>query len=124
MAKYAIKVTGDSEVADNTVRKYAEKRAEHLFKYLPRHARRTATAEVKLDQVNHEHGNKYEAEIVLNVPNKTITAKDSTGNVMAAIDIVEAKVMAQLRAYKSSVQPYLGRHKLISRLKHNPEKQL
>lgn len=124
MAKYAIKVTGDSEVADNTVRKYAEKRAEHLFKYLPRHARRTATAEVKLDQVNHEHGNKYEAEIVLNVPNKTITAKDSTGNVMAAIDIVEAKVMAQLRAYKSSAQPYLGGHKLISRLKHNPEKQL
>jgi len=124
MAKYAIKITGDSEAADDTARKYAEKRVEHLFKYLPRHARRSATAEVRLDQVNHEHGNKYEAEIVLNVPGKTITASDSTGNVMAAIDIAEAKIMAQLRAYKSVAQPYIGRHKLISRLKHSPEKEL
>lgn len=124
MTKYAIKVTGDSAVADDTVRKYAEKRVDHLFKYLPRHARRTATAEAKLEQVNHEHGNKYEVEIILNLPNKKITAQDSTGNIMAAIDIVEAKIMAQLRAYKSSVQPYLGRHRLISRLKHNPEKEL
>jgi putative sigma-54 modulation protein len=124
MTKNAIKVNGSPEIVDDIVKKYAEKRANHLFKYLPRHAKKTATAEVKLDQVNHEHGNKYEAEIILNLPNKKITAKDSTGNIMAAIDIVEAKIMAQLRAYKGSVQPFLGKHKLISRLKHSPEKQL
>lgn len=124
MTKNAIKVSGNSEIIDLNVKKYAEKRASHLFKYLPRHAKKTATAEVKLDQVNHEHGNKYEAEIILNLPNKKITAKDSTGNIMAAIDIVEAKIMAQLRAYKGSVQPFLGKHKLISRLKHSSEKEL
>ena len=61
---------------------------------------------------------------MLNVPGKTIMAKDSTTNIMAAIDIVEAKIMAQLRVYKGVVQPHLGKHRLLSRLKHNPTKEL
>lgn len=124
MVKESIKVIGISEVADKVVQKYAEKRLSKLFKYLPTHAKKSATAEIKLEQVNHEHGNKYQAEIVLNVPGKTIMAKDSTTNIMAAIDIVEAKIMAQLRVYKGVVQPHLGKHRLLSRLKHNPTKEL
>ena len=59
--------------------------------------------DVKLRQVNRDHGNKYEAEVILKVPEKTIIAKDSTMNMHAAIDIVEAKLIAQLRKYKDSV---------------------
>lgn len=73
-----------------------------LDRYVPPHARKTLVADVKLRQVNREHGNKYEAEIILQVPEKTIVAKDSTMNMHAAIDIVEAKVIAQLRKYKDS----------------------
>lgn len=120
----SIQIKSNSYEIDDITRKYALKRIGRLDRYLPRHARRTASAEVILSQVNHDHGNKYEVEVILNVPGKTITAKDSTINIMAAIDIVEAKIMAQLRTYKSSVQPHLGKNKLLSRFKRTPNKQL
>ncbi|MBH1980265.1 hypothetical protein I8H89_01970, partial [Candidatus Saccharibacteria bacterium] len=41
-----------------------------------------------------------EAEILLFVPDKVLAAKDSTVNVLAAVDIVEAKLQAQLAKYK------------------------
>lgn len=74
-----------------------------LDRFAPVHARKSMRAEVKLRQVDLAHGNKYEAEVILQVPDKTITAKDTTLNMMAAIDIVEAKLVAQLRKYKDSV---------------------
>ena len=74
-----------------------------LDKYLPGHARKSVTADVKLRQVNRDHGNKYEAEVILHVPEKTIVAKDTTMNMMAAVDIVEAKLVAQLRKYKAAL---------------------
>lgn len=117
MNKKSIKVTGVAEVADETAKKYAEKRVAQLFKYLPRHARETAMGEVKLEQVNHDHGNKYEAEIILKVPNKTMMAKDSTSNILAAIDIVEAKIKAQLKTYKAAIVSHNERQPIISRFK-------
>lgn len=39
--------------------------------------------------------------MIINVPDKKITAKDSTMNVLAAVDIVEAKLNGQLRKYKT-----------------------
>jgi putative sigma-54 modulation protein len=124
MTKKIIKVTGLTEVADKAAKKYAEKRVENLFKYLPRHARRTATGEVKLEQVNHDHGNKYEAEIILKVPNKTITARDSTSNIMAAIDIVEAKIKSQLKTYKATMVSHNERQHIISRFKRSLKRQI
>ena len=120
----SIDISGLKYDVNDATRKYVLKKIGSLDRYMPLHARKSATANVKLKEVNRDHGNKYEAEVVLTLPDKTITATDSTMNMMAAIDIVEAKIMAQMRAYKASVQPFLGKHKLISRLKHNPEKNL
>lgn len=124
MVKKLIKVTAIAEVADDAARKYAEKRVEHLFKYLPRHVKKTASGEVKIEQVNHDHGNKYEVEIILNVPGKKITAKDSTSNIMAAIDIVEAKIMSQLKTYKAKVVSHNERQPIISRFKRRIKRSL
>ena len=74
-----------------------------LDRFVPMHARKSMAADVKLRQVDQAHGNKYEAEVILQVPDKVITAKDTTLNMMAAIDIVEAKLVAQLRKYKDSL---------------------
>lgn len=124
MIKDSIKVTEAAEVVDEVAKKYAIKRVENLFKYLPRHARRSTTGEVKLRQVNHDHGNKYEAEIILNVPNKTITAKDSTVNMLAAIDIVEAKIKSQLKTYKAMVVSHNERQPIISRFKRSLRREI
>lgn len=99
----SIDITGIKyEVTDKTER-YVLEKVGKLDRYVPAHARKTMVADVKLRQVNRDHGNKYEAEVILKVPEHTIIAKDSTLNMMAAIDIVEAKLIAQLRKYKDAV---------------------
>lgn len=99
----SIDVTGIKYSVDEKTLKYVTEKLGKLDRYLPSHARKTMTADVKLKQVNKDHGNKYEAEVIVHVPDKVLTAKDSTVNMMAAVDIVEAKLIAQLRKYKDSL---------------------
>lgn len=100
----SIDITGIKYNVNQRTQRYVIQKVGKLDKYIPLHARKSITADVKLREVNRDHGNKYEAEIILHVPEKTITAKDTTLNMMAAIDIVEAKLIAQLRKYKDAVQ--------------------
>ena len=99
----SIDITGIKYNVNEKTQKYVIDKVGKLDKYIPSHARKTITADVKLREVNRDHGNKYEAEVILHVPDRVITAKDTTLNMMAAIDIVEAKLIAQLRKYKDSV---------------------
>ncbi len=99
----SIDITGIQYNVSEKMQKYVTDRVGKLDRYVPAHARKSLVADVKLRQVNRDHGNKYEAEIILKVPEKTIIAKDTTMNMHAAIDIVEAKLIAQLRKYKDSI---------------------
>lgn len=114
-----IEITGVQFDVDPTTRKYVTKKIGRLDRYLPRHARKTVTAAVKLREVNHDHGNKYEAEVILNLPEKTLTARDYTMNVLAAIDIVEAKIVTQLHKYKESAIPHIKSRGALSRFKRS-----
>lgn len=99
----SIDITGIKyEVTDRT-RKYVTEKIGKLDRFVPMHARKSMAADVKLRQVDLPHGNKYEVEVILQVPEKTIAAKDTTMNMMAAVDIVEAKLATQLRKYKDGV---------------------
>lgn len=111
----SIDITGVKYTVGDQARKYVMRRVARLDRYLPRHARKSVTADVKLKQVNGSHGNKYEAEIILNVPDKRLTAKDSTVNMFAAIDIVEAKLANQLRRYKQATVPYVANRRTLRR---------
>ena len=119
-----IKISGIAYEVDDATRKYALKRIGRLDSYLPRHARKTVSAEVKLQQVNHDHGNKYEAEVLLSIPGSLITAKDSTNNIFAAIDIVEAKIRSQLRDYKEANIAHIGKRRIMSRFKKSFKREL
>ncbi len=99
----SIDITGIKYNVNEKTTKYIMEKVGKLDRYVPMHARKSLVADVKLRQVNRDHGNKYEAEVILHVPDKVITAKDTTLNMMAAIDIVEAKLIAQLHKYKDSV---------------------
>lgn len=120
----SVKVAGINYEVDEPTKKYITKRIGHLDRYLPRHARKTAVAVVTIQEVNHDHGNKYEAEINLDIPGKLLNAKDSTVNVFAAVDIVEAKIKAQISEYKYSHVPHIGRHRLLSRFKKSFQREL
>lgn len=109
---------------DDATKKYIKKKIGALERLAPRHARKSMRAEVKLDEVNRDKGNKYEVEVLLFVPDKTIAAKDSTMNVLAAVDIVEAKLAAQLRKYKTENVPHLGKRGILSRFKRSYAREL
>ena len=113
----SIDIAGVKYSVNDATKKYVMKKVARLDRYLPPHARKSVTADVKLKQVNKDHGNKYEAEVIITVPEKKITAKDSTVNMMAAIDIVEAKLITQLRRYKQATLPHVGKRRLLSRFK-------
>lgn len=115
----AITITGVKYDLDDTTKKYVLKKIGRIDRYLPKHARKSATAEVKLKEVNKDHGNKYEAEVILNVPDKVVTAKDSTLNMLAAVDIVEAKLIAQLKKYKQTTVAHIGKRGMLSRFKRS-----
>lgn len=114
-----IEITGVRYTLDESTKKYVTKKIGNLSRFLPRHARKTFSAEVVLREVNRANGNKYECDAKLIVPNKVLTAKDSTMNMMAAVDIVEAKLADQLRKYKETNKPAKGWRARAARIKQH-----
>lgn len=119
----SIQITGINYEPDKNTQKYALKRIGRLDRYLPKHARKSVSATVRLMQVNHDHGNKYQVEAMMNIPGKVITAIDSTSNMMAAIDIVEAKLLSQLHDYKDAKISHIGNRGVMSRFKRGFERE-
>lgn len=115
-----VEITGvGAYTPDESTKKYVRKKIGSLDRLVPRHARKSMHAEVKLAEINQSHGNKYEVEAVLHVPDKVLNAKDTTMNILAATDIVEAKLANQLRKYKQEIIPHVGRRKLLDKFKRS-----
>jgi ribosomal subunit interface protein len=87
---------------DDDVVKYIDRKIGRLDRYMPRAARSSAHATVVIRDTGNQAGNKYECEVIIRVPGGTVTAKDSTMNKFAAVDIVEAKLRNQLHKYKTT----------------------
>lgn len=81
---------------------YINKKISKLDNYLSHHARKSVYAEVRLSEAT-SHGKKQcTTEVDIYLPGETITAKETTVNMYAAIDIVEEKLKNQLRKYKAA----------------------
>lgn len=117
-------ITGIKYNIDDQTRKYVEKRIGRLDRYVPRHARKSASAEVKLKQIDKSHGNKYEVDVILKLPEKNLTASDQASNMLAAIDIVETKLSGQLRRYRTETIPHIGKRRLLSRFKRSFQREI
>lgn len=97
-----IEISGINLELGEDIKKYIRKKIGQIDKYVPRHARKSIHAEVKMRQTNNRLGNKYECEVILHVPDQQITAKEATLNMFAAVDIVEEKLKNQCHKYKST----------------------
>lgn len=118
-----INITGVRYTPDEVTKRYARKKIGSLDRYLSRHARKSAQVDIKLKEVNRAHGNKYECDVIMYLPEATLTARDSTLNMLAAVDIVEEKLRAQLKKYHDTRKDHRGRHDLLGRIKrriHRP----
>ena len=86
------------EVSDD-LKKYVTRKVSKLDRFVPRPARKSMHAEVKLTELKTK-SDKNQCEIILHLPEQQIVAKEATVNMFAAIDIVETKIKNQLKKYK------------------------
>ncbi len=110
-------ISGVHAGGDDKLKKYVEKSVAKLERYMPRHARESAHVEVKLKENKSQTDKKCTAELIIYMPHETLTAKEATVNMFAAVDIVEAKLQNQLKKYKDThTNPRLVR-RLTTRLR-------
>ncbi|HSX01040.1 MAG TPA: ribosome-associated translation inhibitor RaiA [Candidatus Saccharimonas sp.] len=102
--------------ADGKIRDYVKGKVGALEKYLPRKARPVAMAQVMLeeDPSGREH-NRYVAEVKIVVPGTVLVSSEGAISMFAAVDIVEAKLKAQVRTYKDKQRTGGHRARLLSR---------
>jgi ribosomal subunit interface protein len=95
-------VSGVHMAVDDKLNRYTEKKIGRLDKYLSKHSRQTAHAKVILKEDKAKDKKHSICEVVLYLPHETITVKESTVNVYAAVDIVETKLKQQIKKYKET----------------------
>jgi ribosome hibernation promoting factor len=112
-----LQISGRSYELNAKLTDYIGKKIGAIDKYLPRQVRRGLQGDVvvALDPSGRE-GNQCVCEVVINVPNGRLQAKEATLNMYAAVDIVEAKLKAQAHRYKDKHAPQTRRHALWNRL--------
>lgn len=84
------------------LKKYITKKIGKLDRYVSRHARQSIHAEVKLKESKAKNKQQFTCGVLLHLPHEALDASETTVNMFAAIDIVEAKLKHQLKKYKDT----------------------
>jgi putative sigma-54 modulation protein len=84
------------------LKKYITKKIGRLDRYVPRKARESVHAEVKLKETKTKDKKQFTCSVVLHLPHDTLDASEATINMFAAVDIVETKLKHQLKKYKDT----------------------
>jgi putative sigma-54 modulation protein len=97
-----LEITGVHTELDAKIKKYVRAKINRLEKYMPKHARESAHAEVFLKERKVKAKKECTCEVVLHLPKDTIRIEETTMNMFAAVDIVDAKLKNQLKKYKET----------------------
>ncbi len=110
-------ITGVHTLPDDQVRDYLTESINKIEHLIPKHARKSAHVDAKLIEQRAQNDKKCSVEVILHLPNKVITAKESKATMPEAIDLVETKLRIQLNKYKDRhASPRLAR-KLSAKFK-------
>lgn len=115
-----LEVNGIHLEVDKKLHDYVVKKIGKLDKYLPRHARESAHAEIFLKEVMIKKKKECIAEVVMYLPQETITVKESTMNIYAAVDIVEAKLKNRIKKYKETHSSLRIHRRVLARMRRTP----
>lgn len=110
-------IQGVHYIVDDSLRKYVTKKIGGLDRYVARHGRPSAHAEVFLKEAKTAKRDRYSCEVVMRVPQETIRVNESALNMFAAVDIAEAKLKQQLKKYKDKRGTGKLHRRLFARLK-------
>ena len=110
-----IEMSGNGYRIEEPFKKYTEKRIGKLDRYLPRGFKKDVVAKIVVAEIGKSKGEKYEISVAMDIPGgKVIAARDECSNVFAGVDLVEAKLLGQIRRYKLEVQPHRQKKSLRS----------
>ncbi len=107
------------EVSDD-LHKYVTQKIGKLDRYISRHARESAHAEVILKESKAKDKKSCTCEVIMYLPQETLMVSESTVNMFAAIDIVEAKLRNQLKKYKDTHSSLKLHRRILARFKRRP----
>ena len=108
-----IEINGNDYKVEEPLKKYVEKRIGKLDRYLPRGAKKDVICKVVIEGIGKGKSDKFEISVAMELTGgKVIAAKDECSNVFAGVDLVEAKLMGQIRRYKLEVQPHRQKRSL------------
>jgi putative sigma-54 modulation protein len=114
-----LEVSGVHMDVDKKLHDYVVKKIGKLDKYLPRHARDSAHAEVFLKEAMIKKKKECICEVVLKLPKETITIKEATVNIYAAVDIIEAKLKNRIKKYKETHSSLRIHRRVLSKLRRS-----
>lgn len=108
-----IEINGNDYKVEEPLKKYVEKRLGKLDKYLPRGSKKDVVCKVVVEEIGKGKSDKYEISVAMELTGgKVIAAKDQCTNVFAGVDLVEAKLLGQIRRYKLEMQPHRQKRSL------------
>lgn len=84
---------------DDNLNKYVYRKLANLDKYLSKKIKESIHMEVILKEIKSKDKNNCICEVNLYLPKEKINLKESTVNIYAAIDIVEAKLKLKIHEY-------------------------
>jgi putative sigma-54 modulation protein len=95
---------------------YITKKIGQLDKFIPKRARESAKAEVKIKQEKSKDQANFTCEVVMHLPQDSITVHEKAKTVFASIDLVEDKLKRQLRKYKQKHAGARLHRRLVSKI--------
>lgn len=87
---------------DPKLKEYVERKIGNLDKYVPQSAKGSIHIEVYAKENKTHAAQPFEFEAVVHLPKETIRVRESTINMYAAIDLVEAKLKQSFKRYKDT----------------------
>ena len=115
-----LEINGVHMSVGDDLKKYVDKKIGRLDRFIPKAGRESVHVEVKLKESKAKDKNERTCEVIMHLPHENIMVKETTINIYAAVDIVEAKLHQQLRKYKSLHASPRLHQRLLTKLKHRP----
>ncbi|HET8991507.1 MAG TPA: HPF/RaiA family ribosome-associated protein [Candidatus Saccharimonadales bacterium] len=109
-----LEISGIHTDLDKKVKLYAKEKIGGLDKYIPKHAKKSAHAEVNLKE-HKTRGRKFVCKVIMHLPVQTLTVHEEGSTFEEAIDLAEAKLKTQIIKYKDMHTSSKPRRLLLKR---------
>lgn len=115
-----LEIAGVHMAVGDDLKKYVLSKIGRLDKYIPKHARKSAHAEVKLKEVKLKTRLEHVCEVILYLPSEKLNIKETAETAFAAVDVVEDKLKTLLRKYKELHADPKLRQRLFEKIRRGP----